>query len=75
MTLKDLTVGQSGIIKRVHTTGALKQRFVDMGLTKGTKVTVIKIAPLGDPIQLELRGYSLSIRKDDAANIDLEEVK
>ena len=75
MTLKDLAVGQSGIIKRVHSTGALKQRFVDMGLTKGTKVEVVKIAPLGDPIQLELRGYNLSIRKDDAANIDLEEVK
>ena len=75
MTLKDLAVGQSGIIKRVHTTGALKQRFVDMGLTKGTKVEVVKIAPLGDPIQLELRGYNLSIRKDDAANIVLEEVK
>ena len=75
MTLKDLAVGQSGIIKRVHSTGALKQRFVDMGLTKGTKVEVVKIAPLGDPIQIELRGYNLSIRKDDAANIDLEEVK
>ena len=75
MTLKDLSVGQSGIIKRVHTTGALKQRFVDMGLTKGTEVAVVKIAPLGDPIQLELRGYSLSIRKNDAENIEMEEVK
>ena len=72
MTLKDLTVGQSAKITKVKTTGALKQRFVSMGLTKGVEVKVIKIAPLGDPIEIELRGYNLSVRKDDAKNIEIE---
>ena len=71
-TLKDLAVGESGVIKRVHTTGALKQRFMDMGITKGTKVTVSKIAPLGDPIEIEIRQYNLSVRKGDAENIIVE---
>ena len=71
-TLKDLAVGESGVIKRVHTTGALKQRFMDMGITKGTKVTVTKIAPLGDPIEIDIRQYNLSIRKNDAENIVVE---
>ena len=70
-TLKDLAVGQSGVISRVRTTGALKQRFMDMGITKGTEVKVVKIAPLGDPIEVEIRGYNLSVRKGDAANIEL----
>ena len=73
MTLKDLSVGQSGIIKRVHTTGALKQRFMDMGITKGTEVKVIKIAPLGDPFEIEIRGYNLSVRKSDAEKIEIME--
>ena len=68
-TLKDLAVGQSGCITKIGTTGALKQRFVDMGITKGTDVKVIKIAPLGDPIEIEIRGYNLSVRKADAENI------
>ena len=71
-TLRDLAVGQSGTIARVRTTGALKQRFMDMGITKGTDVKVLKIAPLGDPIEVEIRGYNLSVRKDDAANIELK---
>lgn len=71
-TLKDLAVGESGVIKKVHTTGALKQRFMDMGITKGTKVTVTKIAPLGDPIEIDIRQYNLSIRKNDAENIVVE---
>ena len=71
-TLRDLAVGQSGTISRVRTTGALKQRFMDMGITKGTDVKVLKIAPLGDPIEVEIRGYNLSVRKDDAANIELK---
>ena len=74
-TLKELKVGQKGTIKKVGTTGALKQRFMDMGITKGVEVEVVKIAPLGDPIEIEIRGYNLSIRKDDAANIVLEEAK
>lgn len=74
MTLKDLKVGQTGTIRKNHTSGALKQRFMDMGITKGVVVKVLKIAPLGDPIEIEIRGYHLSIRKSDAQNIEIEEV-
>ena len=73
MTLRDLKVGQRGRILRNATTGALKQRFMDMGITKGTVIQVFKIAPLGDPIEIEIRGYNLSIRKDDAGKIEIEE--
>ena len=72
-TLKDLKVGESGAIRKIGTAGALKQRFMDMGITKGTEVKVIKIAPLGDPIEIEIRGYNLSIRKDDAEKIQMGE--
>lgn len=74
-TLKDLAVGQTGTIVKIGTSGALKQRFMDMGITKGTKVEVVKIAPLGDPIELVIRGYNLSIRKADAEKIEMREVK
>lgn len=74
MTLRDLAVGQSGIIRKNATSGALKQRFMDMGITKGTLVKVLKIAPLGDPIEIEIRDYHLSIRKSDAQKIEVEEV-
>lgn len=69
MTLRDLKIGESGVIAKVGTTGALKQRFMDMGLTKNVEVKIIKIAPLGDPIEIEVRGYNLSIRKADAEKI------
>ena len=72
MTLRDLKVGESGVIAKVNTTGALKQRFMDMGLTKNVEVKIIKIAPLGDPIEIEVRGYNLSIRKADAQNIEMK---
>ena len=71
MTLRDLKVGEKGIIKKVGTVGALRQRFNAMGLTKGVEVKVVKVAPLGDPIEIDVRGYSLSIRKEDASNIEL----
>lgn len=74
MTLRDLKTGQSGRILKNNTSGALKQRFMDMGLTKGVLVKVLKIAPLGDPIEIEIRGYNLSIRKNDAQKIEIEEV-
>ena len=70
-TLKDLNVGESGAIAKIGTTGALKQRFMDMGITKGTEVKVTKVAPLGDPIEIVIRGYNLSIRKDDAEKIEM----
>lgn len=71
-TLKELRIGESGKITRMKTSGALRQRFMDMGITKGTEVKVIKIAPLGDPIEIEIRGYNLSVRKEDADKIELE---
>ena len=74
MTLFDLEVGQSARIRKIGTTGALKQRFLDMGITKGTEVKVMKIAPLGDPIEIVIHGYNLSVRKDDARKIELEEI-
>ena len=72
-TLNDLAPGQSGTILSVGSqSGAVKRRLVDMGLTPGTEVKVTKIAPLGDPIELRVRGYSLSLRKEDARNITVE---
>ena len=72
-TLRDLKVGESGRITKVGTTGALKQRFMDMGITKGTDVKVMKVAPMGDPIEIEIRGYNLSVRKADAEKIEMAE--
>ncbi|HHY26202.1 MAG TPA: ferrous iron transport protein A [Desulfitobacterium dehalogenans] len=71
-TLKDVKVGQTVKVVKLHGQGAIKRRIMDMGLTKGTEVSVRKVAPLGDPIELNVRGYELSIRKDDAANIEVE---
>lgn len=75
MTLSDLKIGASGIITDVGGDGALRRRLLDMGLTPKTKVMVRKVAPLGDPIELYLRGYELTIRKDDANNIQIEEAE
>ena len=76
MTLKELPVGQSGMITAVGGEGALRCRLLDMGLIPNTKVTVQKIAPMGDPMELRLRGYELTLRLDDAAQIEiLPEVK
>ena len=74
MTMQDLKIGSTGKILKNHMHGTLKQRFMDMGITQGTVVQVVKIAPLGDPIELLIRGYNLSIRKEDAKQIDVEEV-
>ena len=71
-TLRDLKVGESATIVKIGTTGALKQRFMDMGITKNVEVKVIKVAPLGDPIELEIRGYNLSVRKADAELIQVK---
>lgn len=71
MTLDQLHVGQSGTIKIVGGEGELRRRFLDMGLTPGTKVLVRKVAPLGDPIEIHLRGYELTLRKEDALRIEL----
>ena len=71
MTLRDVKVGDSAYISKINGSGAVKRRIMDMGLTKGTLVTVRKVAPLGDPIELNCRGYELSIRKEYAANIEV----
>ena len=70
-TLKDVRIGQTAIIRRLHGEGALKRRIMDMGLTKGTEVYVRKAAPLGDPLELTVRGYELSVRKGDAELIEV----
>lgn len=74
MTLDSLPIGQSGVITAVHGEGALRLRFLDMGLIPKTKVLVYKAAPLGDPIELHLRGYSLTVRKEDAKMIEIEPI-
>ena len=72
MTLNDLPVGQSGRITAVGGEGALRLRLLDMGLIPRTLVKVVKIAPLGDPIEISLRGYTLTIRRDDAKEIEIQ---
>ena len=72
MTLDQLAVGGSCVIERVgNQRGAVKRRLIDMGLTPGTEVKLIKMAPFGDPMELQLRGYELSLRKEDAAQIQV----
>ena len=71
MTLNELKIGATAKIVRLNGEGSVKRRMMDMGLTKGTEVTVRKVAPLGDPIELAVRGYELSIRKDEAAAIEV----
>lgn len=73
-TLRDVKVGESCTVAALTGTGALKRRIMDMGLTKGTQVFVRKVAPLGDPVELTVRGYELSIRKDEAASIEVVNV-
>lgn len=71
-TLRDVKPGETATIARLHGEGALKRRIMDMGLTRGTQVTVRKVAPLGDPLELTVRGYELSVRKGDAEMIEVE---
>lgn len=71
MTLDKVEIGSTATVARINGEGPVKRRIMDMGLTKGVAVTVRKIAPLGDPIELTVRGYELSIRKDEAAKIEV----
>jgi Fe2+ transport system protein FeoA len=73
MTLKDLQPGQSGFVSTVGGEKALRRRLLDMGITPGTAVTVKKTAPMGDPVELLLRGYVLSLRLEDAEKITIKE--
>lgn len=69
MTIDDLKIGEDGVITQVGGEGALRLRFLDMGLIPGTRVLLQKIAPMGDPIQIQIRGYELTIRREDAKKI------
>ena len=71
-TLKQVKIVETVKVARLHGEGAVKRRIMDMGLTKGTQVYVRKVAPLGDPIEVTVRGYELSIRKDDAQMVEVE---
>ena len=71
MTLHQLPIGQSAIITKVGGEGELRYRFLDMGLIPKTKVTVTKVAPMGDPIEIRLRGYTPTLRVEDAKNIEI----
>jgi ferrous iron transport protein A len=71
-TLKDVRIGGTAKVVKLTGTGAIKRRIMDMGITKGVTVYVRKVAPLGDPIELNVRGYELSIRKEDAEMIEVE---
>ena len=71
-TLKQTRVGQTVTVKKLNGAGAVKCRIMDMGITKGTTVYVRKVAPLGDPVEVTVRGYELSLRKDDAEMIEVE---
>ena len=70
-TLKDAKVGESVTVSKLHGEGPVKRRIMDMGITKGVEVYVRKVAPLGDPIEVTVRGYELSLRKADAAMIEV----
>lgn len=71
-TLGDVQVGDSSTIVKLHGTGALRRRLMDLGLIMGTQFTVVKVAPLGDPIEITVRGYELSIRKEEAAIVEVQ---
>jgi len=71
-TLREISCGQTATVVKINGTGPIKRRIMDMGITKGTDIHVNKVAPLGDPIELTVRGYSLSLRKADADMIEVE---
>ena len=70
-TLRDVKIGETVTVARVHGEGPVKRRIMDMGVIKGTSIHVRKVAPLGDPIEVTVRGYELSIRKEDAEKIEI----
>ena len=71
-TLKQVKTGETVLVCKLHGEGAVKRRIMDMGITKGVEIYVRKVAPLGDPLELNLRGYELSLRKADAEQIEVE---
>ena len=75
MTLKNLRIGESAVITKVGGEGALRQHFLDMGVIPGAEVTVVKFAPMGDPMELQIHGYELTLRLADADQIDIQPIK
>ena len=71
-TLKEIPVGGKATVRKIHGEGAVKRRIMDMGITRGVEVYVRKVAPLGDPVEITVRGYELSLRKADAESIEVE---
>lgn len=71
-TLRDAAIGSDVKVVKLHGAGAVKRRIMDMGITKGAEIHVRKVAPLGDPVEVTVRGYELSVRKDDAEMIEVE---
>lgn len=71
-TLRDVPVGETAKIIRIHGAGAIRRRIMDMGITKGTSIYIRKAAPLGDPIEITVRGYEMSLRKDEASILEVE---
>ena len=71
MTLSNVEIGKSAVVTKLHDNGAVRRRIMDMGITKGVEVTITKVAPLGDPIELKVRGYELTLRKADADLIEV----
>ncbi len=72
MTLRDVNIGDTVKVVRLNGEGAVKRRIMDMGITKGVEIYVRKVAPLGDPVELTVRGYELSLRKADAEMVEVE---
>ena len=71
-TLREVGIGETAVVVKLHGEGAVKRRIMDMGITKGVEIYVRKVAPLGDPIEITVRGYELSLRKADAESIEVE---
>lgn len=74
-TLRDVKIGNKAKVVKVHGEGAIRRRIMDMGITKGVELYVRKVAPLGDPLEIYVRGYELSLRKADAEIIEVEDIK
>lgn len=71
LTLRDVKIGETATVVKLHGEGAIKRRIMDMGITKGVVIKVVKVAPLGDPLEINVRGYELSLRKADAVLIEV----
>ena len=75
MTLKELQIGKSAVITKVGGEGALRQHFLDMGMIPGAEVTVVKLAPMGDPMEVQIHGYELTLRLTEAEEIEIEQIQ